>query len=321
MKPDNFNYEVLIVDDDLNAAQDYVELVNTRTSLKCICTSDPKEAENIMAYCDIKIVILDQKMPDITGTELLPILKEYDNMAKFIMLTGEATKEELGEAVNKGFSAYVKKEKVLKELAQKVIHFYIQYEKEFNQSLKIMTPKFLHFYLTRFMICRLYKIEDKVISKEFEDEERAQVVASIHEGQKVAKKSILQQSDEYVIESGKELGLDSQFQHPKWIKSINVQIKNTFKKSIKKTIVATTERQEEYELPKIDDKRILKRELKWIPIYEIHKMVFGTKLFIGGKMRTKAAVVRIFTHSYRELQVDYFDNKKSQVSDLGIVRY
>ena len=180
MKPDNYNYEVLIVDDDLNAAQDYVELVNTRTSLKCICTSDPKEAENIMAYCDIKIVILDQKMPDITGTELLPILKEYDNMAKFIMLTGEATKEELGEAVNKGFSAYVKKEKVLKELAQKVIHFYIQYEKEFNQSLKIMTPKFLHFYLTGFMICRLYKIEDKVISKEFEDEERAQVVASIH---------------------------------------------------------------------------------------------------------------------------------------------
>ncbi len=29
MKPDNYNYEVLIVDDDLNAAQDYVELVNT----------------------------------------------------------------------------------------------------------------------------------------------------------------------------------------------------------------------------------------------------------------------------------------------------
>mgnify|MGYP003488955101 FL=1 len=319
MKPNNYNYEVLIVDDDLNAAQDYVELVNSRTSLSCICTSDSEDAKSIMAYCDIKIVILDQKMPQITGTELLPILKTYNNLAKFIMLTGEATKEELGEAVNKGFSAYVKKEKVLKELAQKVVHFYIQYEKEFNQLLKIKSPKFLHFYFTSFMICRLYKIEDNIISKEYEDEKRSQVVASIHEGQIVAKKFILQHSDEYVIESGNELGFFSQFQHPKWMKSINAQIKNTFNKSIKKAIVATSERQEEYELPKIDDKRILKRELKWIPIYEIHKMFFGTKLLIGGKMRIKAVVVRIFTHSYREVQVDYYEALEPRVNNLGKV--
>ena len=125
--------------------------------------------------------------------------------------------------------------------------------------------------------------------------------------------------DEYVIESGNELGFFSQFQHPKWMKSINAQIKNTFNKSIKKAIVATSERQEEYELPKIDDKRILKRELKWIPIYEIHKMFFGTKLLIGGKMRIKAVVVRIFTHSYREVQVDYYEALEPRVNNLGKV--
>lgn len=318
--PDNYNYEVLIVDDDLNAAQDYVELVNTKTSLKCICTSDPKEAESIMAYCDIKIVILDQKMPKISGTELLPKLKPYDELAKFIMLTGEATSEEIGDAVNKGFVAYVRKENLLTQLVPKVIHYYIQYGRDYDKYLVDKRPIFLRPLISLFRIRRLYKIEDKVITKEFEDQDRVQIVASIHEGQKVATKYSLEENEEYVIENEEELGFEPILQHIDWVKSINTQIKLSIKKTLKKSRTFSTERKVDYSLPEGTGKRILKREIKRIPLYSVHKISFGVKPLIGGRMRTKTAIVRIFTHTYREIQVDYYEAKKSLVSDLGKVQ-
>lgn len=103
MDNSDFAYEILVVDDILEAAQDYARLINTKTGLKVIPTSDPDEAVRIVQHNDIKVLVLDQKMPIITGTELLKKLRLYTK-ARALMLTGEADIEDLGNAINMNFA-------------------------------------------------------------------------------------------------------------------------------------------------------------------------------------------------------------------------
>lgn len=48
MDNSDFAYEILVVDDILEAAQDYARLISTKTGLKVIPTSDPDEAVRIV---------------------------------------------------------------------------------------------------------------------------------------------------------------------------------------------------------------------------------------------------------------------------------
>lgn len=61
MDNSDFAYEILVVDDILEAAQDYARLISTKTGLKVIPTSDPDEAVRIVQHNDIKVLVLDQK--------------------------------------------------------------------------------------------------------------------------------------------------------------------------------------------------------------------------------------------------------------------
>ena len=97
------NYEVLVVDDVLSAANDYARLIETKIGLQVAYTSDVEEALKYVQYNDMKVLVLDQKMP-VTGTQLLEKLRPFTS-ARAIMLTGEADKEELGNAINPNFHA------------------------------------------------------------------------------------------------------------------------------------------------------------------------------------------------------------------------
>ena len=120
MDNSDFAYEILVVDDILEAAQDYARLISTKTGLKVIPTSDPDEAVRIVQHNDIKVLVLDQKMPIITGTELLKKLRLYTK-ARALMLTGEADIEDLGNAINMNFCAHVNKSQVV-DLPNSVLH-------------------------------------------------------------------------------------------------------------------------------------------------------------------------------------------------------
>lgn len=164
MDNSDFAYEILVVDDILEAAQDYARLISTKTGLKVIPTSDPDEAVRIVQHNDIKVLVLDQKMPIITGTELLKKLRNYTK-ARALMLTGEADIEDLGNAINMNFCAHVNKSQVV-DLPSSVFHQYTLYCSDFEDQTKNCNKKFVDYRvcLRNWDIERIYQIDDILIS-------------------------------------------------------------------------------------------------------------------------------------------------------------
>ncbi|MFK2724759.1 response regulator [Bacteroides fragilis] len=72
-------------------------------------------------------MVLDQVMPGKKGTDLYKEIKNINPSIKAIMLTGEASSDEVGLAMRLGFSNYLNKGEILK-LPEIVLSLYIQYE-------------------------------------------------------------------------------------------------------------------------------------------------------------------------------------------------
>jgi CheY-like chemotaxis protein len=131
--------EILVVDDLRSAADEYARLISLRTKLESIATDDPNEAIHLLKIHPIKVVILDQRMPQMNGTELYRHLSSIDRFIKVIMLTGEAEANEVGEALKIGFSDYVHKSN-LEELPRRVFLQYARYHVDFSELCILETP-------------------------------------------------------------------------------------------------------------------------------------------------------------------------------------
>lgn len=62
------------------------------------------------------IVIVDIKLPDISGLEILEMTKELNPEAAVIMITGHASLETAVDAINEGAYAYILKPMAMNEL-------------------------------------------------------------------------------------------------------------------------------------------------------------------------------------------------------------
>ena len=71
------NIEIVIVDDVLSAAQEYERLIRS-TGLGVTSTDDPEIALELVRANAVKVVVLDQRMPRMTGTALFRVLREID---------------------------------------------------------------------------------------------------------------------------------------------------------------------------------------------------------------------------------------------------
>ncbi len=94
-------YTILIVDDEPNVI----------ASLKRVFTDEPYEIYSaagalegieILKNNPVKVVVSDEKMPDVTGSEFLAMVREqFPNVIR-IMLTGNASIEAAMKAINEG---------------------------------------------------------------------------------------------------------------------------------------------------------------------------------------------------------------------------
>lgn len=120
--------EVIIVDDQLSAAQEYERLVRAATGIAVICTDEPSEALEILQNNPIKVAVLDQRMPKMSGTELFAAIKRVDPFVQAIMLTGEAEPGEVDEALAVlGYARYLDKKRSAAKLGDEVLACYVKY--------------------------------------------------------------------------------------------------------------------------------------------------------------------------------------------------
>ena len=92
-----------------------------RKDFDIILTESPKEALKILEEKEIQVLVSDQRMPEMTGTELLEIVSEKHPEIRRYLLTAYTDTETVIEAVNKGrVHGYIKKPLDAEEIRQSI---------------------------------------------------------------------------------------------------------------------------------------------------------------------------------------------------------
>lgn len=162
--------EILVVDDDLVAANAFAEMLKSRLRLGVEAESDSEKVLKLIRQHRIKVVVLDQRMPSLSGTELYKRIHNINPFIKAIMLTGEAERNEVAEAMNKlGYVDYLEKGD-LDQLPNKVISAMAKYEQAMAEGkgldsirkMWIFNPRKNRFFTIRYDILNIEET-----SKEF----------------------------------------------------------------------------------------------------------------------------------------------------------
>jgi CheY-like chemotaxis protein len=117
--------DVLVVDDEHDAAQVFAELIATRTKLQTVVASTPADALTIAEESQPKVLVLDELMPIMKGTELFSHLRRLLPDAAAIMLTQEEDVDDAVTATNLGYRYHMHKSRIV-ELPAKVLELYIE---------------------------------------------------------------------------------------------------------------------------------------------------------------------------------------------------
>ncbi len=133
MNPDKSKIKFLIVDDFPTMRR------IVKTLLKQIGFADIVEAEDgekayeyLKAHPEIEFVVSDWNMPNMTGLELLKTVRNDPKLKHlpFVMVTAEAEKENIIEAVKSGVNNYVVKPFTAQTLKEKLDRVFEALEKK-----------------------------------------------------------------------------------------------------------------------------------------------------------------------------------------------
>ncbi len=110
--------KILLVDDDQKLLAGIKKLL-TKKGYDVVTASNGAEALEMIRIQNIHVVILDVKMPGITGIEVLKEIKQDFPLIQVIMLTGHATVYGVTESLKFGATDYLLKPINIEELLQK----------------------------------------------------------------------------------------------------------------------------------------------------------------------------------------------------------
>ncbi len=97
----DFQHTVLCVDDEVNILNALKRLLR-REGYRLLIASSGQEALKILSENEVHIVVSDQRMPAMSGTEFLARVKEEYPDAIRIILTGYTEVDSITESINKG---------------------------------------------------------------------------------------------------------------------------------------------------------------------------------------------------------------------------
>jgi two-component system, NarL family, response regulator len=112
---------ILIVDDHPVVRAGLTSMLGTQTGIEVIASASSGEAALTMIGAkEPDIVLLDLRMPGLSGVETILEMKRARYSARIIILTGFETDEDLYRAVQAGAQGYPLKETSLKEMVQAI---------------------------------------------------------------------------------------------------------------------------------------------------------------------------------------------------------
>jgi two-component system chemotaxis response regulator CheY len=118
----DLNMRVLVVD-DFATMRRIVKNILRQIGFTNIAEADHgKAALNEIKGGGVDLVLCDWNMPEMSGIELLTTMKSDDELKDipFVMITAEATKESILEAVNAGVDSYIIKPFTAETIGEKL---------------------------------------------------------------------------------------------------------------------------------------------------------------------------------------------------------
>ena len=112
--------KLLIVDDETDI-REFAKSFFKKRGIEVTTASSGKVALDLIASENPDLVLLDVRMEEITGIEVLRKIRATNNSVKVIMVTGVEEEETVKEARRLGVIGYVHKPLVLEELEQVVL--------------------------------------------------------------------------------------------------------------------------------------------------------------------------------------------------------
>ena len=100
--------KILVVDDDSASVEAVVEVLE-REGYDLLAASGGREALEILTAENIDVVITDEKMPDLSGIDLLKHIKDNYPYTQVIILTGYGSIDSAVEATRAGADGYLEK--------------------------------------------------------------------------------------------------------------------------------------------------------------------------------------------------------------------
>ena len=104
----NSEFRLLLVDDDIRLLDSLRELLNG-LGYKLTLASSGKEAVGHLARLKFDLILLDLRLPDMNGCQIMDFLKEHEIDAHVIVLSGDTTIEAAISALEHGAFGYLRK--------------------------------------------------------------------------------------------------------------------------------------------------------------------------------------------------------------------
>ncbi|HEY9594751.1 MAG TPA: sigma-54 dependent transcriptional regulator [Spirochaetia bacterium] len=113
------SFTVLIVDDEREMCVSLTEILATH-GLDSIYTTDPRDVGRILRSRRIDLVVMDIRMPQMGGIDLLALVKDYDRALPVIMITGYPSLESAVQSMRYGALNFFVKPLKVKELVAEI---------------------------------------------------------------------------------------------------------------------------------------------------------------------------------------------------------
>ena len=98
----------LVVDDDQDSC-DLIEKILKKEGYRVTTLTDGRKVEDELRKSTIHLAIVDLKMPEISGLDVLQTIRQHDNDCAVIMMTGYATLDSAVSALRGGVVDYLRK--------------------------------------------------------------------------------------------------------------------------------------------------------------------------------------------------------------------
>lgn len=100
--PKDKELKILLVDDDRDMCESLADVLSLESNYRVSFSTSPLKALDMISETDFRLIIIDFKMPEMNGMELLKKIKQINKDSTVFILTAFISNELIEEAKKEG---------------------------------------------------------------------------------------------------------------------------------------------------------------------------------------------------------------------------